>query len=97
MKKYRYYCEITLGNMSIVETEMQKKAMIGFLKSFLVKPDIGKIKCDEPHSTSYYYQVDVNYVTSNYLQLLRFSESLRAFCLFWRMSLIELDLSELPS
>ena len=54
MKKYRYCCEVSMGNMSIVETEMQKKAMANFLKSFLIKHHISKERCGESPKAAYY-------------------------------------------
>ena len=75
MKKYRYCCEVSMGNMSIVETEMQKKAMANFLKSFLI--------------------TEICYDSFEYLRVLRFAESLHAFCSFWQMSLFEHCLHQL--
>lgn len=95
MKKYHYYCEVSMGNMSIVETEMQKKAMANFLKSFLIKPHILKVRCGESPKTDYYYSAEICYDSYEYLRVLRFAESLRAFCSFWRMSLVEHCLNQL--
>lgn len=97
MKKYHYYCEVTLGNMSICETEMQKKAMVSFLKSFLIKPHISKVRYGESPKSDYYYLAEISYDSHEYLRVVRFSESLRAFCLFWRVSLVEHCLTEIDS
>lgn len=89
MKVYVYNCEVTLGNMSVVETDMQKKAMSDFLKAFLIKPQIEKIRCGESPKTDYYYLAHIGYSNYNMIRVLRFAESLRAFCNFWNMSLVE--------
>lgn len=96
MNKCAYSCTVYVGNMSIVETEMQKKAITAFLRSFLIKPHVVKVKCGESSQTDYYYSADVSYEAS-YLRVLRFSESLHAFCLFWRMSLEEHYMTYLDS
>ncbi len=74
-----------MGNASTLETDMMKKAMSDFLKSFLIKPHIVKVKCGESPKTDYYYEVEIILESAEYLQALRFSESLHSFCLFWRM------------
>lgn len=80
--------------MSIQGTEMQKRAMSNFLKSFSIKPYISKIRCGESAKYDYYYSTEISFDSFEYLQVLRFSESLRAFCSFWRISLIEHCLTE---
>lgn len=94
MKKFYFHCEVTMGNISVMETDMQKKAIIAFLKSFYVKPSISRIRCGES-KYDYYYEADISYENYEYLKVLRFSESLRAFCLFWHMSYMENCLREI--
>ena len=96
MKKYYYYCSATMGTMSIQETEMEKKAMSNFLKSFSIKPRISKVKCGDT-KYDYYYAAEIPFESCDYLKVMRFIESLRAFCSFWRMSLIEHSLNEIDS
>ncbi|MDB9154219.1 hypothetical protein [Parabacteroides distasonis] len=93
MKIYSFKCSVAMGNMSTLETDTMKKAMADFLKSFHVKPSICKVRCGES-KYDYYYDADISYETSEYLKVLRFSESLRAFCLFWSMSYHEYYLHE---
>lgn len=83
-----------MGNMSIVETDMQKKAMADFLKAFLIKTRIEKIRCGESPKTDYYYLAEISYSHYNMIRVLRFVESLRAFCNFWNMSLTEIGFFE---
>lgn len=89
MKIYHYCCSVTMGDISIQGTEMQKKAMANFLKSFSLKPHISKMRCGESANYDYVYSTEIVFDSPEYLRVLRFSESLRAFCSFWRMSLIE--------
>lgn len=84
MKKYSFKCLVSMGNLSIVETEEQRKAMSSFLKSFNMKPSIQKIETS-PSKHDYYYESEIIYEDSDFLKILRFSESLRSFCLFWKM------------
>lgn len=97
MKVHVYNCEVTMGNMSIVETDMQKKAMADFLKAFLIKTRIEKIRCGESPKTDYYYLAEISYSHYNMIRVLRFVESLRAFCNFWNMSLTEIGFCEKDS
>ena len=97
MKVQVYNCKVTLGNMSVAETDMQKKAMSDFLKAFLIKPRIEKILYGESRQTDYYYLAHVSFSHYNMLRVLRFVESLRAFCTFWNMSLVELGFYETDS
>lgn len=89
MKLYHYYCSVTMGEMSIQGTEMQKRAMSNFLKSFSLKPHISKMRCGESEKYDYVYSTEIAFDSPEYIRVLRFSESLRSFCAFWRMSLIE--------
>lgn len=95
MKKSRYCYDVSMGNMSIVETEMRKKAMANFLKSLLIKPHISKVRCGESPKADYYYSTEICYDSFEYLRVLRFAESLHAFCSFWQMSLFEHCLHQL--
>ena len=97
MKKYRYYCEVSIGNESILETEMMKKAMVAFLKAFSQKPHISKESYDGLSKSDFYYLADVNFEGKNFLQVLRFAESLRAFCNYWNLPLDEHGLFEQSS
>lgn len=63
--------------------------MTNFLRSFYVKPHFEKVKCGESPKYDYYYTIEISFDSAEYLRVMRFSESLRAFCSFWRMSLIE--------
>jgi hypothetical protein len=80
-----------MGNISTLETDLAKKSMTNFLKSFGIKPEIRKTKfSSDPHD--YVYDAMIRYCSSDYLLVLRFSEALQAFCLFHRMSLVEYSL-----
>lgn len=95
MEKYSFICSVVMGNISVLETEEQKKAMSGFLKSFNVKPSIQKVKTSSA-KYDYYYEAKILFEDLSFLKVLRFSEALRAFCLFWGMSYHEHSLNELP-
>lgn len=82
-----------MGNMSVLETNEQKKAIINFLKSFRIGYHIRKVKSGDSND-AYYYEAQIRYKTLEYLKVLRFSESLRSFCLFWGMSYHEHYLRE---
>lgn len=68
---------------------------INFLKSFLIKPHISKVRCGESLKADYYYSTEICYDSFEYLRVLRFAESLHAFCSFWQMSLFEHCLHQL--
>ncbi|MBB4034859.1 hypothetical protein GGR21_000746 [Dysgonomonas hofstadii] len=95
MKEYVYTCTVTMGNMSMYETEMLKDAMANFLKAVQVSDcEILKISDEEP-SDSYYYSADICYKRHSFLPVLRFSEALNAFCRFHSIDLQEHLLSSL--
>ena len=94
MKKYIFKCRVTLGNTSTLETNTQKKALADFLRSFKMKPTSRKIRLGECTSGSLHV-TDISYENPDYLKVLRFSESLRAFCLFWHVFYEEFDLCEM--
>lgn len=92
MDNHSYYCEVSLGNASIVETEMMKKALRNFLNSFYIKHRFSKEPFDGYGDTGYYYHVCVLVEDNTFLRVLRFSTALAAFCQYWRMCLVEIRL-----
>ncbi len=88
MNKHNYSCDCSLGNMSEIETEMMKEAIIKFLDSFLCKEY--KIEKIDPLSDNrYYYEINIQYTNISMLKVKRFSNSLIQFCLFWHISIHE--------
>jgi hypothetical protein len=89
MENHFYNCDIVIGNMSIFETEQMKEAMEHFLHSFYYRNfSFEKLEHGEG-AQDYCYQVGIRYKHHNRLRVLRFSESLKAFCLFHNMSVAE--------
>jgi hypothetical protein len=84
-----------MGNLSTLETEEMKRAMKSFIRAFrTAKGEIERVACDESPQSDYYYQVDLTLHDYNILPVLRFGESLRGLCLYWRMSLEEFGIFE---
>ena len=96
MKKYLFKCQITLGNISKLETNTQKKAVSDFLKSFKMEASFRRIQLDKCTS-GYCYTAGISYENPDYLKVLRFSEALCAFCLFWHLFYEEFCLCEIES
>jgi hypothetical protein len=94
MKKHLYSCSVSMGNMSIAETDMFKEAFENFMKSFRCKDfSIETIYEDESSKNSYYfYEANIQFRHSSFLKLQRFSESLISFSLFWGLSVREFAL-----
>ncbi|WP_162147826.1 hypothetical protein [Cellulophaga baltica] len=88
LKKHNYRCICNVGNMSTIETEMMKNALIKFLESFLYK-DFEKIKIHPMEDRSFYYEFNIDFSNSSELKVKRFSNSLIQFCLFWQISIHE--------
>jgi hypothetical protein len=86
-KKNEYYCSLSLGNMSIAETEMLKESLESFLKSFYCKDyEIEKVMCS---NDDYYYVAKIQFSDFSKIKVQRFMESLISFSLYWKMSIFE--------
>lgn len=83
-----YSCSVILGNLSTLETEELKNNIIHFLKSFNYDAKPEKVY-EADGSSSYSYQLNIEYKHHSQLHVQRFSEALNAFCLFHRMAFYE--------
>jgi len=93
MKEHSYYCHISFGNDSTLETEMMRRALKSFLSSFLIRNvSIKKARYGDGLAPEFFYHLEVCYENSSFLQVLRFSESLIAFCLHWGMKISEYNM-----
>ena len=93
MKKYFYTCTVIMGNISTIETEWMKNALSDLMNNArFVEYNCEKLT-DDTDSSDYYYSADVRYTHHNFLSVLRFSEMMKAFCLFHKMTLDEHFLS----
>jgi hypothetical protein len=85
-----YSCILTLGNDSVFETETLKKELQMFLSAFGIKKSTFKKKhFPDEKPTGYYYEIELSYKNDNFLQVIRFSESLQAFCMHQHIQLYE--------
>lgn len=82
-----FNCYITLGNLSIYETELQKKALRDFLGSFGIAGV--KIQKDIANDGAKYYWLELQKTESSLPKLNHFVEALISFCRYWRMSYAE--------
>ncbi len=91
-KKHFYRCNCYIGNMSTLETEMIQNSFIKFLNSFRYE-DFEKTKIDALNDGVYHYQFYIEFSDLSMLKIRRFSESLIQFCLFWNISIHEINLT----
>ena len=89
MKNYFYSCTVIIGNMSILETEMMKDALSDLMKNVQSVEYNCEKSTDETDNSYYYYSADIRYTHQSFLSVLRFSEMVKAFCLFHKMTLDE--------
>ncbi|AUX17149.1 hypothetical protein AQ623_01625 [Flavobacterium columnare] len=86
-----YSCTLTMGNMSMLETDMFKNAVENFFKAFQYSNyEIEKMEFGQ---SDYYYEVRVYYSNIFYSKVVRFSEALISFSLFWGIALTEHNFS----
>lgn len=91
MDKHYYYCTLTMGNMSLYETEMFKTALESFLNAFQCKKfTIEKVSVNT--DDDYFYEASIEFHHFQYIRVLRFSEALVSLSLFWGFTLHELAL-----
>ena len=88
MKKYNYRCDCHVGNISILQTEMMKDALIIFLESFHCE-NFKKEKIDALNDGGYYYEFKIEFSDFSMLKVNRFSDALIQFRLFWKISIFE--------
>lgn len=94
-KKYFYTCTVIMGCEATIETEWMKEALSALMKNVrFVEYNCEKL-VDDTDSSDYYYLADIRYTHHNFLSVLRFSEMMKAFCLFHSMTLEEHWLSSL--
>lgn len=94
-KKYFYTCTVAMGSEATIETEWMKEALTDLMKNIRFVECNCEKSTDDTDSSDYYYSADIRYTHHSFLSVLRFSEMMKAFCLFHGMTLDERWLSSL--